>query len=333
MTLVLIGFLVCLFLSGVFSGMETGIYSMERVRLEVMAAAGDRRAARLLALVARPAAAVCTILVINNVVNYLVAHFSGEVLARASGAAVSDLELELVNTLCVVPVLFIFGELLPKDLFLRYPTRMVSLAQPLFEVAARLVWPIVFVLTRLLHRLGGAEGDDRAGGLFHREALHRVLTVENEAERLNASQRALARRVLALRAMRVRDWMRPLETVPSVPADAPASDILREGVRSGRSRLLVRSADGEDVDGYVKVLDAGTASGAAFDLARAVRPLVEVHPDDPVTEVLARLQAQRRPLALARDLSGPVGVIGAWEISEVLIAGPAQVQNGRQRRS
>jgi putative hemolysin len=57
--------------SAVFSGLEIGLYTLNRVKLAVAAERGDRRAVRLQRELAQPERLLAGLLVGNNMVNYL----------------------------------------------------------------------------------------------------------------------------------------------------------------------------------------------------------------------------------------------------------------------
>ena len=110
---------VLLFFSALFSGAETGVYSVSRVRLEAEAGQG-RRAARILSgLLRDDAGLLITLLVGANLVQDLAAlAFQAEIESWVSLPAYSR---ELVVTAILTPFLFFFGEVLPKDVFRRRP--------------------------------------------------------------------------------------------------------------------------------------------------------------------------------------------------------------------
>ena len=65
-------FLVGLVLSAFFSGSETGFYRTSRIRLMLDALAGDKVARGLLLVIHNPMLFIATILVGNNLANYVV---------------------------------------------------------------------------------------------------------------------------------------------------------------------------------------------------------------------------------------------------------------------
>jgi CBS domain containing-hemolysin-like protein len=315
-----LGFVVCVLLSAAFSGMETGLYSLERVRLQVQAASGQPLASRLLRLVKSPTEAVGTILIANNVVNYGVALFSGLLLQGLIAADLSDIELEIRNTLYVVPVLFVLGELLPKRLFLRNPGLLVRLVYPIYSAAALLLKPMVAPLNALARRLTGEGEEAEVLDVRQRrlEVLH-MLTRGNEAELLTESQRDLAGRVLRLQALRVAECMVPVESIVSIALSAPREEVVRIGVTEGVGRLPVRDPRGPGFLGYVSVIEAAAGASTEFGMEAALHSMPVVRPRDSMMHALEVIQEARKPMAVVEGPSGPVGLLTTSDVVEALL--------------
>src|SRR4030042_4230699 len=114
---------VGIFLSAFFSGSETGFYRATRVRLVLDALGGDPISRGLVWLTGHPSLFVATVLVGNNLANYLTTLaivMSTQALTFQQGHTAEYLT-ELIAPLALAPVLFVYGELLPKSLFLQAP--------------------------------------------------------------------------------------------------------------------------------------------------------------------------------------------------------------------
>lgn len=314
-----LGALVALFLSATFSGMETGVYSLERVRLQVRASTGDRRAVRLLRLAGDPARAMCTILVVNNAVNYAVASFCGDVVKHLAAPGMGEVQLELLNTLWVVPVLFIFGEVVPKQLFLAHPAALAARAWPLYVAFSRVLLPVITPLVALQRRLTGVSAT--AQPLLARKGIVETLTAGDEAQALHQTQRRMASRVLELRDVTVRRRLVPRDRVSSVAADASRADILAAAADGGRSRLLVDDPETGRYRGYVNVLDAAFAERPeAWSTPDNLFELPSVNMDMPVLEAVRVLQDARRPLAQVLDGGRAVGILAQADVVDALLS-------------
>ena len=113
---ILIMLAVGIFLSAFFSGSETGFYRVTRVRIALDALDGDLIARGLLWMTNNPAWFVATTLIGNNLANYVTS--LAIVLGARQLVGGESYVAELVAPIVLAPLVFVYGELLPKNLFL-----------------------------------------------------------------------------------------------------------------------------------------------------------------------------------------------------------------------
>jgi putative hemolysin len=316
--------LVVLFLalSALCSGMETGLYALDRLRARIRAEEGDARSARLLSAAARPVVAVTAILTANNIVNYFVSDSADAVLDRVMPT--TDLLLrQLADALVVAPVLFVVAELGPKDAFLRAPNRLMRAFEPvLTTLIATLGLTLRPALAFFGRYLKDEEGD--ATATLDRASLGRLLTETEDAASLSPSQRRLAERVLLLKHVRVEERMTPRAEVRCVAALATPKDAADIGRRFGKSRIPIVSIDGKTFEGYVNTVDAAAlteAEGAedAATLERLAHRLPVISRKATVAAAMVGFQVKRKPLFQVVDGEGrTVGLLAASDLVDAL---------------
>ena len=147
-------------LSGFFSGAETGLYCINRLRLQVRVNQRDPRALRLAGVLADEQGALFVTLVGTNLMNYITTTTAAYLFARM--LHFSEGGTELYTVLCVTPLLFVFGEVVPKNLFQLHADTLMMHSNRLLVVANRVfrLTGIVWFLKRfvaLLSRLAGGQ--------------------------------------------------------------------------------------------------------------------------------------------------------------------------------
>jgi len=246
--------LLGLALSSLFSGSETGFYRATRLRLVLDSIAGDWVSRGLLWLVNRPALFVATALVGNNLANYLVS--LGVVICAQQLFGGEDHAAELIAPLVLAPLLFVYGELLPKNLFLQAPNRLLRRVGPvllgftvLFLPLSGLLWGLNRLLAALI-----AEPPERVRRRVARRELRRAVAEGHEAGILRAVQVALAEGVLGLASQPVARRITPLAELPRARADMTRQQVLTLARRYRVPLVCVESASrpGELI-GYVRV--------------------------------------------------------------------------------
>ncbi len=242
--LLLLAALLCVALSFLFSGMETGVLALNRFRVRQLMRSGDRRAAVLQGFLQNPEDFLWTILVGNTVVNFVIFSLGFLQLQKALG---HRRVLEVVVFLAGVFLFYIICELAPKTLFQRYPNRLsLALAFP-FRWIHRLLAPLVSVVAwfsrGLLHWTGGRTHTGRLFG--SRDELRFVM--QEAAPDLTREEKVMINRVLDLPNRRVRHVMVPMASVTSVLADTP----MREVLALCRDRNLTRVPAFDSLSGRV----------------------------------------------------------------------------------
>jgi len=144
--------------SAVFSGLETGIYRLNRIRLHLYAHQHERRATLLDRMIRSPNRMLGTLLIGNNIANYA---SSLAITALLAAAGYSDRQVIVIVAVILTPLLFVFGEVLPKDLFGSYTDRITYhfarfLRATELLLTVTLLLPVVDGIIRLLARLLGS---------------------------------------------------------------------------------------------------------------------------------------------------------------------------------
>ncbi len=145
----LILLMLALAASALFAGSETGYYALNPLKLKLLA--GDNRLAAICARVLRPAGSFLIMLLVgNNLANNLA-------VAAAVGLMASwgMSTPEFWATVLLTPIVFLFGEVGPKQFVLGDPQRSLLWATPFLAACRLLLLPVTFpvgLIARLLNR-------------------------------------------------------------------------------------------------------------------------------------------------------------------------------------
>lgn len=317
----LILILFCMAGSAFFSGMETGVISIHRMRLKHFIRCGDYRALVLQDFLNNPDRLFGVTLVGNNLtvvtLSILATGFFVDLLGRGG---------ETVATVVMTLLVLLFCEYIPKAWFHTRPYERCSLfvtpllsAEKIFQPLAR----IVLGATRLLVP-GPQPSFTKAGPLVTREDLKAVVREGERNGVLSADERAMIHRVFELSRKRARDIMIPRERMQCVRADMPVADYL-EQVRAARfTRMPVLKGEPAEFVGVINVYYALSQGSRDQLAARRVeefmrRPLFI--PDTmPVDDIFPRLRRAGQPMCFVKDDTGAVaGLITTEDILEEIV--------------
>ncbi len=301
-------------LSAACAGVETGIYSLNRVRLALRVGRGEPRARLVRDELDHPNRLLTALLIGNTIATDLgsvgVTH-AVKVLGLGAIPAV------VLNSLVLVPVLFVFGEVLPKDLFRSLADRWVYALAPTIRAGRLLLtWcglvPMVEGLSRLaLRRMGGG-----GNPLTPRQRLVRIFEEGAGAGLLTETQVSLAERTLQVAGRTVAERMVPWRrTVTlSTTQDRRALEVAM------RTRLLSRYPVVDPtgrVVGVVPTLDL--LLHPEHPVSELVQAACWVSPGATLLEALETLRRERAKMAIVgSNPKAPLGVVALSDLLEPL---------------
>lgn len=325
-------FLVGLRLSAFFSGAETGFYRVSWLRLNIESRAGNKNASRMLWFARQPAHFVATTLIGNNIANYITTVAIG-ILAVGMLGAHGDW-VEIVSTLALAPVVFLFGELVPKNVYYRAPLSLLLRDAKWFVLFYRLFLvvslPLIWI-ARLFERFA-EDGDSRSELVLGRNRLAQVLSQGHQEGLIGDLQGRLVNGLLTKSPLPVKESMTPPDRILGLPDSATAAEALEHARQFGlRSIPLRREGSTGDWYAYVRVIDL-SLTGRPLSRLRLVMP--ELRPQISRLEAMLALRQADRDFGVVRDGDKVLGLVSEHGLVKQLFrstppvsAGAADVEN------
>ena len=299
--------------SAFFAGVETGAYTMNRLRLTVRADRGERGARTLLDELSQANRWLATLLIGNTLAGDLASFAIGHLL---DGAGISHGAAMALNAAILLPLIVVLGETLPKELFRQHADSWMVVVAPLarwVRVALGATGAVALVRwlgDALARRLALSQTETV-------DARQRVVELLREGQgAVDERQVAMAGRLLALSRRTARDIMTPWRRVGSIPETA-MPEVVREILRSRpHSCYPVADASG-GCSGVVTAIDLLVDPSAG--VASSMRPAVAVAPQAPALEVLRALRQAGASLAIVLESGRPIGVVAVRDVLEPAI--------------
>ena len=303
--ILLIVFFFALAMSAFYSGYETGVYSMNDIRLAHRASAGSVIAKYLSEMRRNTDALIITILVGNNVVNFLASSSLAKILEMTASNRVNT---ALATTLILTPAVLVFGEIVPKRLFASRPSKYCysPFLFILFRLSRALFSPVVYVLAPFQRAITR---------LFKLERHHATVTVSRrrlqesfgaDGTALPATLGRIATRLMETMHVPARELMLPLPACTIAPVSLSVDEFISIAMTMRRSRIPVYDSDRRKPIGVVDVFSALNArknagSGSKTRLSDIVKPLRIIRSNLSAYEALRLMQRTREPLVAVSD--------------------------------
>lgn len=313
-------------LSGFFSSSETGLMSINRVRLQHQAEEGAKPARRILALLDRPDRLIGLILIGNNFVNILASAIATVLAVRLFGDAGVA-----IATGALTLVILIFAEVTPKTFAALHPEKIAGPASLILTPLLKLVYPLVWITNLLsngLLRLLGINAETSTRDRLTKEEL-RTLMMQS-GHRIPARRHGMLLSILDLERVQVDEIMVPRGEIVGLDLHDEVEDLIDQLRSSQHTRLPVFHEDIEQLTGVLhartalKLLDDPLLSQSEEGFKQRLLDLCEdayfVPLSAPLHTQLYNFQKEKERMAMVVDEYGEIqGLVTIDDILEEIV--------------
>jgi len=288
-------------MSGLFAGAETGMYQLSRLRLRL----GVQRKRLPYVMLSRSlrdgSGLLLTMLIGNNLVNYLATSI---VTIRFLGTSLTQHAAELSATAVTVPVLFVFGEVIPKNLFFfRADTLMPIVSPVLYTLHKILTWcgvvPALKLISGLFTRLTGLADSSRTVlTSARRHQAHALLQETHEEGLLSSVQSDIVSRLIGISHVRLRAVMTPMHDVETVDAGCDRASLAAKLRKCEFTRLPVVEGLPSSIVGFVSIYEVLGTGKDFTDLRDFIEPLTRLDAEITVTDAIGVMERDSLKIVL-----------------------------------
>lgn len=319
LSVVVIGLLL-LMAEALFSGAEIAIVSADRARLRARAEAGDKGASLALALLAKPEWLMGTILTCHN------ASFVTNV-SLATIAAISFVGPaygEALSVALVIPLLVVFGEVVPKGYCQERADALAPLLARVVWAARRLVYPLVWLISALIGAVAGFGTRGGEGAPFVTRQELESLVEEPSGGDVQAMERKMIGRIFSFGELDMGNVLVPIVDLSAVDEDGEVEEVIRKIEDDGHSRILIYRENMHHIVGVVHARDIlGMGAGAAGRLKEKeglIRSVYFVPETKPAGDLLDELMSRRDKMAVVVDEYGAcTGIVTMEDLVEEIV--------------
>ena len=311
---------VLLGLSAFFSGSETALMAISRLRLNVLAKGKPRRARMVEHVLEKPERLIGTILLGNNLVNVAMS-----ALATAFAIGIWGERSIVYVTAVLTLVILVFAEITPK-VYARYFNESVSfVTAPILNVLMIIFRPFVAMVTYISNKilyLLGIDISEITTPLMTEEEIRTSIRMGWMQGTITTSESKMLSSVFTLNDKTVGEVMVGREKMVYLDASASVDDVLKIILKTGHTRFPVREGENMEIVGFIHVKDLLHLMDEkrTESLKEIVRPPYFVPENRKIDAQLRSFQTERLHQAVVRDAVGSVvGLITLEDIIEELV--------------
>jgi CBS domain containing-hemolysin-like protein len=291
----------CVFLGSLFGGAETGMYQLSRLRLRL----GVERKRLGFVILGRclydSPGLLLSMLIGNNLAHYLATSLVTGLFLMKVG---TEHTAELFTTVLMAPILFVFSELIPKNLFLYRADLLMPYLSPFLYVFHKLLTfcgavSVLKSISGIFARLAGLTSSSKTIiTSAQRHKVQAILQDTHEEGILSSVQSDIINRLVSISNVNLRSAMIPINNVEMVDVDSDYSALLNKLSRCAFTRLPVVESQPGNIIGFINIYDVLSSSEHFADLRDFIEPIQKLDADTTVTDAINIMQRENQKIVL-----------------------------------
>ncbi|AZR73152.1 hemolysin [Anoxybacter fermentans] len=316
-----LGFLgIFILLSGFFSGSETALMSLNKVKVRHDMLRGDERAAKVDKLIKSPVKLLTTILIGNNLVN-----IAGSALATTLALELFGIRGPWIATFGMTILVLVFGEITPKTFANQNSERVAYWSAPYLLFVSMFFNPLVNILIKITNitiRLLGGDPNKKQPFITEDEIIRFVNVGEKEGV-IEEEEREMIHSIFEFDDTLVREVMVPRIDIIGVEENTPLAEAVDLIITKGHSRIPVFRKTIDNIVGVLYAKDLLKFVKEEFGnvtIKDLMRTAYFVPESKKVNQLLSELRNKRIHMAIVLDeYGGTAGIVTIEDLIEEIV--------------
>ncbi len=311
--------LLLLLASTFFSGSETALTTVNKLRMRTLADDDVRGAKTVLKLISDPGKMLSAILIGNNIVN-----ISASAIATTMAIDFWGNEWIGLVTGVLTMLILIFGEITPKSISTIYAEKISLRVAGLIYIITRILTPVIFIINKLcLGLMLLLRIDPKAKTIAITEnELRTILDFSHEEGVIESEERRMITNVVDFGDSLAKDVMVPRIDMAFASADLTYEELVQSFSEDKYTRMPVYSETRDNVIGIVNLKDVFFYSGDKedFHISDIMRDPYFTYEFKKTSELLIEMRRNSISLAIVLDEYGATaGLITIEDLLEEIV--------------
>lgn len=304
---------VCLFMEAFFSGSEIAIVSANRMKLRHDAALGSRGAELALKMLERPEWLLATTLVGTNIAIVTNTTVATGLIIELLGERYS-----WVAVLSVAPLIWIFGEIVPKSAFQQRADEITPKTIYLLRFFSIVFWPFLTVFAGLSELLTRMLGDKESNPFTLREEIRAMIDMAPKKGDILPGEQTMIRRVFDFSETTAGEIMVPLIEVAGIEKSSTCEQAIQYAVEAQHKRLPVYDERIDRIVGMLNALDLMLQAPDA-PIEPFVKPVFYIPESKSIEAMLMEFSRKDVTAVVVDEFGGAEGIVMLEDIIEEVV--------------
>ena len=307
--------LLLLLLSGFFSGSETALIAIGKVRARALVKQGVKGAKEIDELMNQQEAMLTTVLIGNNMVNIGASALATSIAMEFFGSYGVAIATGVMTFLILT-----FAEIMPKTIAVHHAERISIIVSKPIKMMAYFFMPfikVVSAITGTFERFMGMAPYKRR--VLTEEEVETMLDIGEEEGAIEEDEKEMMMGVLKLDEIRVRNVMTPKDTMVCIDVNQSVDDAVELIKRTGFSRIPVFERTEDNIVGILYAKDL-LANRGETSIRKLMKPPYLISDTKRVDDLLKEFQRGRFHIAIVVDNQGKTeGLVCLEDLLEVIV--------------
>lgn len=308
---------VLLLLSGFFSGSETALIGIGRVKARSLLKRGVKGAETVQRLVNEPGALLTTVLIGNNIVNIAASAIATSIAMDYFGGYGVGIAIGVMTFLILT-----FCEIIPKTFALHHAERISIIVSKPLEILTFILRPVIKIssmLTNAFEKISGLKMQQRM--LLSEEEVKTMLDIGEEDGAIEEDEKEMMVGVLKLDYTVVKGVMTPKEDMVCLKANQSVDSAVELIKRHGYSRIPVFEGTKDNIVGILYAKDLLIkANKRNIPLKELMKTPYFVPETKRVDDLLKEFRTGKFHIAIAVDEGGRTkGLVSLEDLLEEIV--------------
>jgi CBS domain containing-hemolysin-like protein len=314
-------------LAGLFAGAETGMYQLSRLRLRL----GIQKKKLPFVILGKAMHDSPGLLLSMLIGTNLAQYFATSVvtyllLSRVTGEHTAA----LFTTLITAPTLFVFSELIPKNIFFYRADALMPFFAPVIGGIHRLltacgIVPLLKYISGILARMAGlASYSKNLITSTQRHLVKAIIQDTRDEGILSSVQTDIVNRIVGIPAIRLSSVMTALGKVRTADVDTDSASLLKVLEKTAFTRLPVFEREPTNIIGFINIYHCFAPDQDFNDLRSFLKPIRSLPSNTTVADAINIMQTENQKIVLVTRAAHlgrerPIGIVTMKDLVEELL--------------
>ncbi len=314
-------FFILLCCSAFFSSSEISLFSLSRIQIHKFSISRKRSSHEVVKCLKKPREWLATILLGNELVNVLISIIGASIVNHYFLYGVKW--QMIISVVLVTPIVLIFGEIIPKNLAIRFSVILAPIFVVPLGVIHRFFKPFRWLLTKSADRvvtlLGG--NPEKFQPMIMEEEFRRLVDLGSREGVIVEEEREIIHNVFDFSDKTIETIITPASKIFALPIEKPYDEMLKEIKETQFSRIPIYEGNINNIIGILHIRDLFSfhrkrQSGGDQNVRSVLRKPLFIEPNKKLENVLKDFQSQGMLMAIVKDDHTVFGLVTMDDLLE-----------------